>query len=87
MISALAQALEERRHRFRTVCLWTLNDHTPRGMQYLVDTILAEGLPACYAENLAEIFGPTGVVDSTPDAHKKQGFEALRGAIEELSTQ
>ena len=85
VIALLAEALVERQHRFRTVSLWTLNDHTPAGMQYLVDVLLAEGLPACYAENLAEAFGPTGVVESTPAAEPKAGFEVLRRAIAETT--
>ena len=85
VLEALAEALQERGHRFRTVSLWTLNDHTPAGMQYLVDAVLAEGLPLCYASNLAEIFGPTGVVESTPEARPKPGFDVLRESIAALS--
>ncbi len=85
VIEAFAEAVVERQHRFRTVSLWTLNDHTPAGMRYLVDAILAEGLPQCYADNVAEIFGPTGIVESTPEARRKQAFESLRRAIAEVS--
>ncbi|MEQ8317939.1 MAG: hypothetical protein RIE77_01365 [Phycisphaerales bacterium] len=86
VIEAMAEAVIERRHRFRTVSLWTLNDHTPAGMQYVVDAILAEGLPTCYAENVGEIFGPTGIVESTPEARRKPAFESMRRAIAEVST-
>lgn len=86
VIEALAEAVVERRHRFRTVCLWTLNDHTPAGVQYLVDAMLAEGLPQCFADNVAEIFGPTGIVESTPEARRKPAFESMRRAIIEVST-
>lgn len=85
VLGALAEALEERGHRFRTVSLWTLNDHTPAGMQYLIDALVAEGLPMCYADNVAEIFGPTGIVESTPEARKKPGFEVLRASIAQTS--
>ncbi|MGD1916809.1 MAG: hypothetical protein ACFCBV_11565 [Phycisphaerales bacterium] len=85
VIDALVEALLERQNRFRTVSLWTLNDHTPAGMQYLVDAILAEGLPVCYAANIAEIFGPTGIVERTPEARPKRAFGVLRERIEDLS--
>lgn len=85
VIQAFAEAVVERQHRFRTVSLWTLNDHTPDGVQYLVDAMLAEGLPQCFADNVGEIFGPTGIVESTPEARRKQAFESLRRAIAEVS--
>ena len=85
VLSALIEALQERSHRFRSVSLWTLNDHTPAGMQYIIDAVVAEGLPLCYANNIAEIFGPTGIVESTPEARPKPGFDVLRESIAALS--
>jgi hypothetical protein len=85
MILALAEALQARRAYFRTVCIWTLNDHTPAGIQYLVDALLAEGLPACYVANLAESFGPTGLVRSDAIASAKPAFQAFRAALADLA--
>jgi hypothetical protein len=81
MVEGLAEALHARRARFRTVCLWTLNDHTPAGMQYLVDALTVEGMPACFGEHMAEVFGPTGLVRSDAKATPKPAFEAFKRAI------
>lgn len=81
MLKGLAIALSARRAHFRTVCLWTLNDHTPAGVQYLVDAITAAGLPACFGEHMAEVFGPTGLVYSDAKATTKPAFEAFKHAI------
>ena len=78
---AFTEALADRREHFRTVCLWTLNDHTRNGMQYVIDAVTAEGLPQCYAANIAEIFGPTGLVRSDATASRKPAFDAVRAAI------
>ena len=84
VMEALAVGLAERRQHFRTVSLWTLNDHTPAGMQYVADAIEAEGLPPCYADNIAEIFGPTGIVRSDATASTKPAFDAFKNAIRPL---
>lgn len=78
---ALYKALDARRAHFRTVCQWTLNDHTEEGMRYLTDPLLAAGLPACYVENIGEIFGPTGLVRSDPTASKKPAFDDFKAAV------
>ncbi len=81
VIEALIHALHERKKHFRTVCLWTLNDHTPAGMQYVADAIVQEGLPRCYAANIAEIFGPTGLVRSDATASPKPAFAVFKSAL------
>ncbi|MEM1422466.1 MAG: hypothetical protein AAGH64_00535 [Planctomycetota bacterium] len=81
---AFAEELAARSDRFRTVCLWTLNDHTREGMAWVYDAIVSEGLPPCYAQNIAEIFGPTGLVRSDERATKKPAFDAVRDAIATL---
>lgn len=81
VVRALAAALDARRAHFRTVCLWTLNDHSPAGMAYLVDELIGEGLPECYANNLAEAFGPTGLVRSDVTGSKKPAFAVFKAAV------
>lgn len=80
-IAALREALHARREHFAAVCLWTLNDHTPPGMQYVADALLAEGIPSCYADNITEIFGPTGLVRSDRTASAKPAFDAFKEAV------
>ncbi len=81
VIEALANALNSRRSFFRTVSIWTLNDHTRAGMQYVADAILTEGLPQCYADNVTEVFGPTGLVHSDSDASPKPAFDTFKTAV------
>ncbi len=81
IIDALADALDARRQHFRTVSIWTLNDHTVPGMQYLADPLLAAGLPPCYVDNIVEIFGPTGLVRSDSTATPKPAFDAFKSAV------
>lgn len=78
---ALKTALDERRAHFWTVCIWTLNDHTVDGGQWLADALYAENLPACYVDNILEIFGPTGLVRSDATASKKPAFDAVKDAV------
>ncbi len=81
VIQALVDALDARRDSFRTFCLWTLNDHSQAGIQYLGDALLAEGLPPCFADNQMEIFGPTGLVHSDTMATPKPSFDEFKKAI------
>ncbi len=81
VIEALAQALDERRDRFRTVCVWQLNDNSRAGTAFFTEALLADGLPPCYANNISEIFGPAGLVRSTPDASPKPAFDAFKDAV------
>jgi hypothetical protein len=53
-------------------------------MQYIEDAITQEGFPKCYADNITEIFGPTGLVKSNPNATKRPAFNTLRDAIKPL---
>lgn len=78
---ALRDGLQARAQHFRTVCVWTLNDHTPAGIAYVGDALLADGFPQCYVDNLNEIFGPTGLVRSDTLASVKPAFAAFRGAV------
>lgn len=81
VMTALADALAARPGQFRTVCIWTLNDHTPEGLDWLADALIAEGLPACYVANLVEAFGPAGLVRSDATASPKPAFEAFKQAV------
>ncbi len=73
--------LDRRSEHIRTVCNWTLNDHTKDGMRYFVEPILDAGFPRCYAANLGEIFGPTGLVRSDAVASKKPAFAEFEAAV------
>ncbi len=73
--------LDARRDHFRTVCNWVLNDHTMPGMQWIVDALDAGGLPSCYSANVAEIFGPAGLVRSNPTASTKPAFFEFKNAV------
>ena len=84
-MEALGQALANRSAHVRTVCQWVLNDHTPAGMQYLVDDLQSAGLPSCYAANIAEIFGPAGLVRSDATASIKPAFVAFRDAVQRFA--
>lgn len=86
VIQALANGLQARSRHFRAVSIWTLNDHSRAGMQYLADALLAEGLPQCYADNLTEVFGPTGLVHSDATASPKPAFSAFKAAIARLAS-
>ena len=78
---ALRTELHKRRAHFRTVCNWTLNDHTEEGMRYFVEILIREGFPRCFADNIAEIFGPAGLVHSDATASKKPAFTAFKSAV------
>ncbi len=78
---SLARELHVRRAHIRTACNWTLNDHTEAGMQYFIDGLIAEGMPLCFADNIAEIFGPAGIVRSDTSASKKPAFDDFVKAV------
>ncbi len=51
------------------------------GIAYVDDALLAEGFPRCYADNLNQTSGPTGLVRRDMGASVKPALEALRGAV------
>ena len=77
----LGLQLDLRRKHFRTVCNWTLNDHSQQGIQYLGDLFSAQGFPPCFGDNLMEIFGPTGLVHSDAIASKKPAFDQFKQVV------
>jgi hypothetical protein len=83
--AALYDELLVRAPRFRSVCLWTLNDFSRAGLDFIRDALIAEGFPACFADNFAEIFGPTGLVRSDATASKKPAFDELVDALGEIT--
>lgn len=85
IIQALAEELYERCDQYRTVSIWTLNDHTLDGIRYVGDTFTDAGFPSCYGDNLNEIFGPTGLVRSDATASTKPAFDAFKDAVACLS--
>lgn len=81
--AALITALEGRRSKFRTVCNWTLNDHD-MAWQPLREGLVEDGLPNCYADNVAEIFTLTGLVRSDDQATRKPAFDIFREGIRRI---
>jgi len=77
---AFVSALHARRSHFRTVCNWTLNDHDT-AWEPLRQGLIDDGLPACYADNIAEIFTLTGLVASDEDATAKPAFDVFRDGV------
>lgn len=82
--AALISALDDRRAHIRTVCNWTLNDHVD-AWESLGQSVISEGLPACYAENVVDIFTATGLVRSNGSATPKPAFEVFRNGISRLA--
>ncbi|MEL6712679.1 MAG: hypothetical protein AAFP86_02835 [Planctomycetota bacterium] len=85
VFTALGAELELRSDRFRAACIWTLNDHTRGGIGYVGDELTAQGLPECFADNIEEIFGPTGLVRSDASASVRPAFVEVRAAIATLT--
>ncbi|MEL6428464.1 MAG: hypothetical protein AAFP22_17735 [Planctomycetota bacterium] len=85
VFAALGVELGLRSDRFRAACVWTLNDHTRDGIAYVGDELTAQGLPGCFADNIEEIFGPTGLVRSDASASVRPAFVEVRAAVATLS--
>lgn len=78
---ALGTALRARREEgFRILCNWTLNNHD-RAWNPLRAILVREGLPACYANNIRDMFTKTGLVHSDRAATAKPALFVFKRSI------
>jgi hypothetical protein len=84
---AVKRALHTRKAHFRTVCNWSLNDHSEGTYDFLRKPLRDAGCPDCFIDNAIESWISTGLVLSDETATKKPAFDVFKEAVAFLSAE